>query len=301
MNKYTLFAKVLFTTMIMSYLFSSCAPINSAKYSDWNKQNYTILEYSEEGARPCDGDCQNGFGTIFYLGTKDKVYSGNWKDGDFHGQGTTFHPNGAIRYTGNWKEGKKNGTGSFSNDQGFKRYEGDWKNNIEHGEGMAYYPNGDRFEGAFQEGKKHGKGTLFFSNEDEFTANWHNGVIIGEGQLKVANNSMSHRQGAADLIPSRCLVSGDCKTGFGIIQYDNGSRYEGNFKEGKFDGQGKFYNMDGVLIYEGTYANHQREGKGISYFSSGTKQFEGTWVNNEPSKSGKYYSFTGELLVIAKE
>ena len=41
---------------------------------------------------------------------------------------------------------------------------------------------------------------------------------------------------------------------------DTGSlKYEGNFVDGKYDGQGKLYGEDGKVIYEGTFVNGEVE------------------------------------------
>jgi antitoxin component YwqK of YwqJK toxin-antitoxin module len=46
--------------------------------------------------------------------------------------------------------------------------------------------------------------------------------------------------------------------GFGIYYYADGSRYDGQWKNDKKHGWGKFYNSKGVLEYEGRYEDDKR-------------------------------------------
>ena len=50
--------------------------------------------------------------------------------------------------------------------------------------------------------------------------------------------------------------------------YASGSKYEGGWKNGKFDGQGKLV-VSKVGIYVGEFKNGQLHGKGIIKFSNG--------------------------------
>jgi len=61
------------------------------------------------------------------------------------------------------------------------------------------------------------------------------------------------------------------KDGFGI-QYNNNKNkeYEGNFKNGFFEGKGVYYYNNGYR-YEGDWKNNKREGDGIMCYQSGGK------------------------------
>ena len=63
----------------------------------------------------------------------------------------------------------------------------------------------------------------------------------------------------------------DKPEGKGIVYYKNGDRYEGDFKNGTSDGKGIYYHKNGD-IYEGDYKNGKREGKGIYYYHNGDRQ-----------------------------
>ena len=70
--------------------------------------------------------------------------------------------------------------------------------------------------------------------------------------------------------------------GKGIKYYSNGNiLYEGNFINGKFEGNGKYY-YDNGYYFIGEYKNGLRNGKGIIYYKNGNIQYEGDWVNDKP-------------------
>ena len=54
------------------------------------------------------------------------LYVGDFRDGDFHGQGTYIWVNGNV-YIGRWRDGKMHGWGTLTFPNGDK-YEGIWSN-----------------------------------------------------------------------------------------------------------------------------------------------------------------------------
>ena len=69
--------------------------------------------------------------------------------------------------------------------------------------------------------------------------------------------------------------------GKGIKYYKNGNiLYEGNFINGKFEGNGKVI-FDNGLYYIGQFKNGLRNGKGTLYYSNGNIKKEGIWINDE--------------------
>ena len=79
--------------------------------------------------------------------------------------------------------------------------------------------------------------------------------------------------------------------------------YEGEFKNGKKDGKGKEYNLDG-LIYEGGFKEGKRNGKGKAYDKDGNNilLFEGDFKNDDIDKNGKGREFDlkGNLIFEGK-
>jgi hypothetical protein len=53
--------------------------------------------------------------------------------------------------------------------------------------------------------------------------------------------------------------------GLGQFQYLNGSIYEGEWRENKKHGRGKFIEADGRIIYNGDWENDYKHGRGTFY------------------------------------
>lgn len=69
-------------------------------------------------------------------------------------------------------------------------------------------------------------------------------------------------------------ISGDCENGFGTKNYNIGYTYTGQFKNGRFDGEGtKIY--DGT-IYKGQFKNGSEDGEGTIIEKNGTT-YKGQW------------------------
>lgn len=47
----------------------------------------------------------NGKGTLYYMGTNQKRYEGEWRMSEYHGKGTLYDENGEKIYSGEWKMG----------------------------------------------------------------------------------------------------------------------------------------------------------------------------------------------------
>ena len=79
-----------------------------------------------------------------------------WKDGKFHGKGTSTFADGS-KYVAEFKNGKfLHGQGTLTFPDGSK-YVGEWKNGKRHGHGTMTYPNGEKLVGEFKDGKYVGK------------------------------------------------------------------------------------------------------------------------------------------------
>ena len=132
-------------------------------------------------------------------------------------------------------------------------------------------------------------------------------IVIIPGYLILNKSNKQHQ----------CL-SGDCQNGIGVVKLPDGGRYEGRFRDGKFDGKGVFTHPKGhkysgewrndqkdgfgelssaVGIYSGQFLNNKRHGKGTYTWKDGSKLSVG-WVEGVPNgksiftlKSG--YAFTG--------
>jgi len=102
--------------------------------------------------------------------------------------------------------------------------------------------------------------------------------------------------------PADSLIwNGDCKNNFasgkGFLQWfrDNklSATYQGEMKQGKFDGKGKF-EIIGYASFQGTFIDGALNGKGAAYFNNGGKTV-GNFVN------GDFLDLDGKYLAILKK
>ena len=116
-----------------------------------------------------------------YLLPDGTRYVGNFKDGNFNGQGTKTWPSGK-KYVGEWKNGKKHGHGVFSWLGGHK-YVGQWKDDEKHGTGIYTWPSGEKYVGQYKNDKKHGTGTLIWPSGSKYVGQYKDGKQHGTGTL----------------------------------------------------------------------------------------------------------------------
>ena len=77
---------------------------------------------------------------------------------------------------------------------------------------------------------------------------------------------------------------GDEVTGLGIIENDNGLRYEGQMLDSDRSGIGIFYDKDGV-IFMGEYKKNKRNGFGIEE-NPKVGKYEGSWLDDSLTGTG---------------
>ena len=107
------------------------------------------------------------------------------------------------------------------------------------------------------------------------------------GKIPKRNNSPSPVRYEGNLINGK-------KEGKGTYYYINGCKYEGYFKNDKKEGKGIFYYTNGDR-YEGNFEEGNYEGKGIFYFSNGDR-YEGNFEKNKYSGKGIYYYHNGDYF-----
>ena len=91
---------------------------------------------------------------IYKVGTK---YVGEFKDGNYHGQGT-YTGAGGTKYVGGWKDGNYHGQGTHTWINGSK-YVGEFKDGIQHGQGTWTHPSGEKYVGEWRDREYSGQGT----------------------------------------------------------------------------------------------------------------------------------------------
>jgi len=166
---------------------------------------------------------------------------------------------------------KREGQGTFYYYEGHL-YEGNYSNDLKNGFGTFYFSNGDRYEGNWVNDKRNGQGTYFFNNGDRFVGTFADGK-------KTENGTYSYS------VDKKGCVSGDCTNGFGKKIFTN-AVYEGNFKNGKENGQGKMI-WPNKTYYEGSWQDGQKHGKGKQFWYYGDS-YDGDWVNGKRTGNGIY-------------
>ena len=164
-------------------------------------------------------------------------------------------------------------------------YEGDFLNDLKNGFGTFYFSNGDRYEGNWVDDKRSGQGTYFFNNGDRFVGQFIDGK-------KTDNGTYSYG------VDKKGCISGDCQNGTGKKVFTNGV-YEGQFKNGKFHGKGK-YNYPNKSTYDGDWQDGVKQGKGqyvwyngdfyIGDFYNDKKQGQGVHFWGKGNAEGDKYS-----------
>lgn len=110
------------------------------------------------------GNCQDGFG-VYVLPNREK-YVGEFAEGDKHGQGIQYYPDGKLKYKGAFRDDERAGFGTYYFRNG-DRYVGQFAENAPNGKGTYYFSDGDRFVGNFREGQRNGYGILYDSDGDK--------------------------------------------------------------------------------------------------------------------------------------
>lgn len=115
-----------------------------------------------------------------------RVYTGAIDKNKFipEGHGNVKFPNGG-EYTGEWKDGEMHGEGTFTwKDK--SSYKGEYYQNKKHGKGVFIFPNEDRYDGHWEKGVQHGKGILYSKDNVELqSGEWDRGKYVGEKKKSI--------------------------------------------------------------------------------------------------------------------
>jgi hypothetical protein len=111
-------------------------------------------------------------------------------------------------------------------------------------------------------------------------------LLVASFALSVVNCSSSDEkaEGAEGEVSAKC-VSGNCKNGTGTLEYSNGDKYEGEFKDSKFEGEGSYTFANGDN-YKGAFAGDKFNGKGTYTFANGDL-YEGDFKDDLYDGKGK--------------
>ncbi len=261
------------------------------------------------------GDCENGKGIYIY--PSGAIYIGEFVNGEIHGIGACYYTDGS-KYQGEWVHRFPEGRGTKIFPDG-KKWTGRWvkgqpvdnegrivenlfpdrelagddaeiqsgciEGDCQNGKGIFAYPDGSKYEGTFKNGKPNGHGTFQDINGERYVGAFKDGFWEGEGTLFLPDGRRKEglwKQGEFVGKPesrSGC-IAGNCQNGRGTFVFqEDGSRYEGAFKDGKPHGQGVMYYANGEK-YAGQWKEGKQEGRGSLILTDGSK-VEGYWANDE--------------------
>ena len=239
-----------------------------------------------------NGDVYDGEWRGYYREGKGKLkfadgstYIGEFEKSLFNGKGIMTYINGDS-YEGDWKDNRSDGVGRYSFYFGDK-YEGEFQDGNFHGDGVYYFKDGSRFKGTWIDNRKHGEGLSILVDGSESVTHWEHGELVEEQwddfkETIKEDIASSAPQPSADMNDLTDCSHVHCKSGLGYFSYHDGSRYEGEFKNGLPHGNGRCFYANGDR-YVGGWRHHTPHGDGVMYFSTG-QVYGAHWENGKPIK-----------------
>ncbi|MCB0598157.1 MAG: caspase family protein [Lewinellaceae bacterium] len=249
----------------------------------------------------------NGIGVCYW--PDGSRYEGEWADGLPHGKGAKTLSLGRLQ-TGWFQEGRyvgKEAPQEFTSRSGRERsnddrmegcisgncfngygvyvfpskavYTGEFKEGEIFGHGICHYSDGSKYEGEWVRRHPNGRGTMTYPDGSKRTGLWQLGQPVDEyGRLLDAYLARQEAEAQTTDIQAGCL-SGECYNGRGAFAYIDGSRYEGQFRNGKPDGFGVFLYPNGDR-YTGNLQNGVPHGRGELRRANGQLTL-GQWLDGE--------------------
>lgn len=184
------------------------------------------------------------------------------------------------------KSDKKNGKGKLIEIKEGQKYiyHGIWEeDNLK--EGKIYYENGDIYEGEIKNYKRDGEGK-FTSNSEIYEGHWKNDKKNGKGTLIFKNDGTKYEGEFKDNLFS----------GKGELISNNGTSYEGEFLNNHMHGKGYLKGSNGHT-YEGNFQNGFFHGKGKFKWNDNSKEqfYEGTYSYGKKDGNGSFHFQNGDI------
>ena len=186
---------------------------------------------------------RNGQGKLILA--DQSYYEGNFKDGEFNGNGYFRTRN--YTYKGQFIAGKKDGKGKLESFNTKSIYEGEFKNDMKEGYGIEKYNDGSIYKGHYKNGMKEGTGILSLKKEKKNS--------IFEGEFK-----------------------DDKIWGKGIYKWENGKKYEGEWENNEISGFGILTEKN--IKHIGYFSHDKKEGYGASFYIENKFVLLGKWIND---------------------
>ena len=223
------------------------------------------MENNEKYTGEYEDGQPHGQGTLTY--SDGTMYIGEWKSGDFHGQGTLTYPDG-LTYVGGWKDGQRNGQGTVTHACGDKNKF--IKRLIQYGTLVDYV-------GEWRDGEKYGRGTGVSSISMKRTTETGDFVSDIERYVGEFLNGLPH--------------------GDGIYHYANGDKYISTWWDGEVFGQGNFVPNGAeevVTAGETEEVLAAEQGDAYAQFNLALMYDNGQGVPQDDKEAAKWYRLAAE-------
>lgn len=294
---------------------------------------YKII-YGQNGQIEYKGDMlHNFYHSQGYQFLMDGYYKGEFKYGKWHGKGERvtypfcekYEERVILKYVGNFACGKSCGYGELF-ENGRLKYKGEWMdgrfvNGVEYNdnytfEGLMYsgnavpvgvdsvpvgiynYSNGERrqvISVRFDEnGNTITKEIRYYTdNMKEYEGEIMNNKKHGEGILWARYNSINNSL-MEDDNHIACSSSNDITAISDNVNY----RYEGDFVNDRFEGNGTIYHANGKKWLSGQFKNGMANGKCKLFDNDGFKRYDGDFKEGTMHGEGMLYERSGRLKLV---
>lgn len=215
-----------------------------------------------------------------------KLAEGMFLNNKKMGKWTWRHIDGTTDTEAEYQEGYLNGSRKVYSYFGFLQYETSYLNGKENGTETRYFPNGkifykqrsanDQVNGSKEYYGDNGKTVLsiFYLNDDPiyYVENYHK---TNPDTIYIKNETVTIN-----------------------AKYENGkTAYSFQLKNGLFDGETKYYSMNGTLLYQSNSKDGLVHGKRIYYYENGKVFIEQNFENNNYQGTSSKYDEDGKLVM----
>lgn len=161
---------------------------------------------------------------------------------------------GKCKYFGELVNGKRHGKGRMEFEN-YDSYEGEWVDGKMEGKGVYLFWDMEKdeyteqYDGGFKNNVREGVGKMTYANLDIYIGEWKNDQRSGNGVLICSDGRFFHGQWNDDKIER------------GRYRMNNGDIYDGEIRDGMFNGCGKYYWLEEGAWFEGEFKdNHPHNG-----------------------------------------
>jgi uncharacterized protein len=165
----------------------------------------------------------------------------------------------------------------------------------------SYYSNGEYWEvGTYKDNERHEEWTYFTINGKETKGIYKDGKMwSGEFWIETENDITEEYEGNKKTLHKGLFTYEDgLWNGLGILYWENGNkRGEGLYEDGKHEGFYKkyFFYYVGEVEWEGNYVNGKLDGNKVKYYVSGKVWGEENYVDGKEEGKWVFYDEDGTI------